>query len=825
MTTETIHARARRAALIGLIVQTLSAIALFVLHQQSMTVALFELTWMTLGGVPIWFVLLLVFRQHELAALEQIDLEALRREKTAGGGGEALFTDEGGGPGFLLAKARLEWMQRWLVPLFGVLTSLYLFGMAWVGLGAIAFWPHSRDWPAPQNLDFALILLTLVMILLIFFSRYASGLARVREWQLLRAGGSFTFGCGLAALAIVAALAAQLAKLHDGVAVIEHYIAYAIPMLMILLGAETLLNFLLDFYRPRSPGQEPRAAFDSRLLGLVAEPGGIAHSLAEAMNYQFGFQVSQTWFYQLLQRVAVPLVGVGALAIWLLTGVVFVQSSELAIVERFGRPLNAQSPLGPGLHFKLPYPLDKLYKFNTGQLHEFVVGYKVAHTAAPPAHGVAPAIELWTDEQHGGGEHFNFIIAPPPPSAAAATSRPAAPFTEGRTSPQATAVNMVRAHSVVQYRIRAEQLADYVATMHEDYHDAPQVDRYLQEIAWNEMVRLLATVHIDKIMGDYREAASALLKQRIAARLDALKLGIEIVHVGFLGIHPEKTVSESFRTVVTAQQQRTAEIRKARVEENSILSRVAGDRERALALAQAVQAIGELEAGRGDIERALRGGKPISDEAWKQLEALRPQFDAQTAARWELDQAGRELSLAQHDFELGLGATVRDVRVRTAARESAQKAADAAIAALEQGLASQRAALTQAYGAAVAEAAIATVENRFRMSFWQARLERYLVGLEGDAAVRLAQAQAQRWGKELKAASELTSVQAQRFAYAANPVVYRARRYFQVLTSGLKDARKYVVGFDPGERPIKFLIEGAEQARQGLEDMPTRERN
>src|SRR5690606_7562661 len=141
------------------------------------------------------------------------------------------------------------------------------------------------------------------------------------------------------------------------------------PILMVILGLETLLNFLLDVYRPRSPGTEPRAAFDSRLLGLISEPGGIAHSLQEAINYQFGCQVSQTWFYQLMERTLAPLVLVGVLAVWLLTCLVVVQPYERVIIERFGRQLDPGNPLGPGLHFKWPAPFELARRFNTGQLH------------------------------------------------------------------------------------------------------------------------------------------------------------------------------------------------------------------------------------------------------------------------------------------------------------------------------------------------------------------------------------------------------------------------------------------------------------------------
>ena len=114
--TETSHSRARRAALMGLFVQFISFGALLALAGAMDSQATRLLAYYVLGGVPIWLVALLVFRQRELAALEKLDLETLRREKQATGGGEAMFEGEGGaGLGFMVAETRLKWMQRWMI--------------------------------------------------------------------------------------------------------------------------------------------------------------------------------------------------------------------------------------------------------------------------------------------------------------------------------------------------------------------------------------------------------------------------------------------------------------------------------------------------------------------------------------------------------------------------------------------------------------------------------------------------------------------------------------------------------------------------------------
>ena len=90
---------------------------------------------------------------------------------------------------------------------------------------------------------------------------------------MLRSGASWLMGITLGAVAV----AATLAVLHySSAALPERVLAYVLRLLLLLLAVEITFNFVLDFYRPRGPDEEPRPAFDSRLFGLFAEPGGIA---------------------------------------------------------------------------------------------------------------------------------------------------------------------------------------------------------------------------------------------------------------------------------------------------------------------------------------------------------------------------------------------------------------------------------------------------------------------------------------------------------------------------------------------------------------------
>ncbi len=797
--TETAHTRSRRAALAGLILQVITTGGALVLSVLTSSTAFGMLAWYLAGGIPIWFVALLVFRQHELAALERMDLEELRREKAAVGG-EAIFESEGG-VGLLVAQTRLDWMRKWLVPGFGLASALFLIG-AGIGAWVLLSKRGPLDWAPLQRQPIGLVLSSLVLLVLFFYGRYAAGMARVREWQLLRGCGSYMLGTAVATLAVVVALAANVYS--KDIVSWERTVAFAIPVLMVLLGVETLINFLLDFYRPRSPGVEPRACFDSRLLGLLSEPGGIAHSLAEAINYQFGFQVSQTWFYQLLQRAFIPLVLVGALAVWAMSCFVVVQPYERAIIERFGRQIDPEHPLEPGLHFKWPAPIEIARLYNTDQLYEVYIGYRDFDQPSRKKNKKSN-VELWTDQQHAGRDHFDFVISP-------------TPLPEDKQVPQSgeqrTAEHLARLVVVVQYKLDPQRLAAFTQNLRDPH-------RALRDIAWNEVVQYVAAHDIDQLLGVAREKADRVLRGSIAERVREAGLGLDVEYVGLLQVHPTREVAKAFREVITAQQEKIAQIRTARVTENETLSRVAGDKQRALALSYAIEQVHKNELRRNTLDQQAREKHLDTNVPAEIIDTLADPMRVQLRAAWRLELARQRHDRFQQDFDLGLGGSLSDLK-RTAAevarREAEFKAADAAFTKASRAL---RERLTKRYDAATVAFWFDLVRTRVALAFWADRLEEGLKGLEGKAAVTLAEAQAERWQLEMGAAAEVALLQNERYTYAANPKIYRARSYIQVLTDGIKEARKYLMAFKPDGRKVHVRLEAQEQANPDIVNIPT----
>lgn len=577
---------------------------------------LLALTRCLLVGVPIWTILYLLLKQMRRAAGEALETQELRRAQEAGASQAIFEVDD---EALLLEQDRVRWMVRWLLPAGTVLISLVLL------IGHLASWGLSVEQAldeefftsAQKSLRMPLVFCVLLTAFPCFlYSRYALAVARLPQWGLVRAGAVCMSGCALGCvLAALGLMAAGTVEWAEGLA------AYVIGMALLLLGLEFAVNFILDLYRPRTADEVPRPAFDSRLLGMVGEPGGFAKSLADAMNYQFGFQVSSTWFYQLLQRWLFPITVVAFAVMLLLTTVVVVDADERALIERFGKQVKTPTgALEPGLHLKWPFPIDIVYRAPVKRISELVIGEAGDEHDEHDEHGEHDhKAVLWT-EPHDYVPELMLLVASPEldeRSAGQAARPPAARASEGTES---VAVSLLMVSVPIEYRIK--DLKKYLY----NYNDPRGV---LESIAYRHLSDYAARIDLDALMGPGREAFNHDLRRVIQDRLNELDMGIELVFVGLREAHPPPTanVAKEFQAVVAAQTSMAAVINAAHGEARRILISAAGTEAQAIALDKAIRERDDLDpdsaeglASRARVEELLMGDParsiaPVSGEA------------------------------------------------------------------------------------------------------------------------------------------------------------------------------------------------------------------
>jgi len=406
------------------------------------------------------------------------------------------------------------------------------------------------------------------------FARFVAGMAQQPVWINLRAGAVHSVNASIAGLAV--AVAHGVAYL--GTDALYAAIIHVLPALMIVIGVEIVLNFILNIYRPRRAGEHPRPAFESRILGFVSAPDRIAESISDAINYQFGWDVSATWFYQLLSRSVFGLAVLAGLLLWLLTALAVVAPDEKGLILRHGQIARA---VESGLHLKRPWPFESLETYPALHVSELVIGAESHASHEADGHDHALQAILWT-EAHG-----NETLTILQPESAVTAS-------EGDLS-------LLVIEAVVQYEV--EDLNAY-KRLAADATDRDDPDRMRRDLLRAQASRVLlqyaSGLRLDEVIGPDRDRLNAelLARLRVAfASLGAINpetgeprgAGVRILFAGIANAHPpaDEDVAKAFEGVVSAEQPRLAAIEQARKEAIDTLAEVAG----APALAREIHAL------------------------------------------------------------------------------------------------------------------------------------------------------------------------------------------------------------------------------------------
>lgn len=565
--------------------------------------------WMTLAAFAPWLYLVVLMHQKRLARLEALDAETLAKNSAEGA---TLF--ERGGDDLLAARRRVGQLERVAQPMATVLT-----GLAWLVLGIYLaqrargyFGEKAEELPLSDNLAVTMGLHAFCAFLGFAVARYLAGLSKLPGFGVLR-GGS---GLLMAAVTVHVLLA-----LGHGIASFElpvplHALALVLPLVMAVLGLEMLATQVLEFYRPRRPGQEPRASFDSRILGLLTSPDGLAGAFREAVNYQFGFEVTRSWFWKLLGRAALPLFGFAVAVLLGLSCVVIVEPHQQALVYRFGQL--SPKPLGPGLSFKLPWPFETSETVDVTRVREVFIGTGADLDPTKPI--------LWNNRHTKSEETYMFTAA------------------RGSIGPdtKVRGISLIQVEVPVQFSIR--DLAAY-----RQASDDP--DRVLKLLGERELSRFVLSEEEDQLLGAGRTTAGALLKKRIQAAADKAKLGVDVVFVGVSSFHPPMETAEAYLQSVNALAEKESTIQTALKDEIEKLSKAAGSPQAAQGILDRLTKLSALpQEKRADLETDLEHSiEQSGGEAAAKIARAR-------ATRWEREyqEAGKAERFTQevHAYDL-----------------------------------------------------------------------------------------------------------------------------------------------------------------------------
>ena len=250
---------------------------------------------------------------------------------------------------------------------------------------------------------------------------------------------------------------------------------------------------------------------------------------------------------RLLWRLGLTACAFAAAAAWLATGIYVVDADERAVVRRFGR---VAEQVWPGMHYRLPWPIDRVDVVKTTNVMKTGAGFAVSDGEGDAAAG----IEVLTSD-----------------------------------------TNIVSVALVLQYVVRDP--ANFLFSVEE-----PR--RFIGSLAQGFLTQTVLGMNVDEVLTTGRLAIQDAVRTQTQRLLDEFRSGIQITSASIMSVTLDRSVSQSFQDVADAMADREKMTNEARIYANSILPKARGDARAVIAEAQNYKGQRVAEAI-GDTERFL----------------------------------------------------------------------------------------------------------------------------------------------------------------------------------------------------------------------------
>lgn len=214
--------------------------------------------------------------------------------------------------------------------------------------------------------------------------------------------------------------------------------------------------------------------------------------------------------------------------VWAASGIYTVAPDQRAVVLRFGRVV---AEAGPGPHYHLPWPVEQVLRPSVTAIRKEEIGFRTIDVGPPARYRdvSAEALMLTGDE------------------------------------------NIVKLDFIVQYKVRA----DSEGTAHFLFN-VRNPEKALRAAAEAAMREVIGRTEIDQVLTEGKEAVQQEAEKVLQSILDRYDAGIEIVTLKLQDVDPPDQVSDAFKDVISAQQDRERLINEAKGYENDVVPRARG---------------------------------------------------------------------------------------------------------------------------------------------------------------------------------------------------------------------------------------------------------
>jgi len=250
-------------------------------------------------------------------------------------------------------------------------------------------------------------------------------------------------------------------------------------------------------------------------------------------------------------------VGVIILAaiVFLVTGLYTVNPEEVGVIQRFGKYLSTTQP---GLHFKIPFGVDKLTKVKVKHVFKEEFGFRTLEAGVRTKYSTQSynqeAIMLTGD------------------------------------------LNIADVEWIVQYRIK-----DPVKYL----FNVRNVEETMRDVSESVIREVVGDRSVDEVIVLNRKEIADESQIMLQEQLDRYNAGLEIVTINLQNVNPPKAVKPAFNNVNSAKQEKERIINEAWERYNQVIPEAEGKSKRTVEEAKGY-AINRVNRANGDANRFIR---------------------------------------------------------------------------------------------------------------------------------------------------------------------------------------------------------------------------
>ncbi|MGZ0173770.1 MAG: FtsH protease activity modulator HflK [Planctomycetales bacterium] len=239
-----------------------------------------------------------------------------------------------------------------------------------------------------------------------------------------------------------------------------------------------------------------------------------------------------------------------------------VEASDEGVVLRFGRKV---ATVPPGLHMKMPWPIDTVYQVPVHRIQSLEFGFETSQAGRKTVFASESSDDLAVAEMLTGD------------------------------------LNLGHVEWVVQYRVKdpmdflfkvgsTESINQASLPSGANFDVNPAVPDTISDVSESVMRKLVGDSSIDYVLTIGRELLATEAEQMIQAELDSFEAGVEIITVKLQTTSPPTAaVQDAFQEVNRARQKKEQVVNEAQGERNSKIPAARGAKDKAIAEAEGYQ--------------------------------------------------------------------------------------------------------------------------------------------------------------------------------------------------------------------------------------------